>query len=190
MEFLETGGSRVLAARTRAALDIWPGWLAATLSLDDGGVSPCSLHRTGGRPLLTRRSAAAHAGHSDFAVRDKESSRPFCNATGKVSSHLYVTPGSHLYVHYSAGRKKLLREAFVMKELETPPRSVSAGHGHLQHAGSGRRVEKVIRCHSYPSPESKDLPDAIPFSYRAIVLLRAEQHSLPIEKDPDHNVRD
>lgn len=46
-----------------------------------------------------------------------------------MSAHLFVAPGSHLYVKYSAALKKLLDEAFVIEEIESLPNSVAVDHG-------------------------------------------------------------
>lgn len=85
MEYLKSGGSGVWAARTWAAMEVWVGWLAAALNLNDNGLLPCSHSRPSKILLLTGRSVAAQTGHSDIFVRDGESPRHFFFATGEVS---------------------------------------------------------------------------------------------------------
>lgn len=53
MKQFEDNGVRVWAARTRAALEVWLGWLAAHLQSDDSEKYSCSLSNTGGRPVLS-----------------------------------------------------------------------------------------------------------------------------------------
>lgn len=137
---------------------------------------------------MTRRGAAAQTWHKDYAVRDGESLRYFFNATCEVKAHLYGTLGSHLFVPYSAAREKLLREAFVMPEVETPPRPVFVGHGYIQHAGSEWRDEHFIQHCSYLLSESHGLPDAIAFAHRGSTDLGAEKHLLSLRTSLDQQM--
>lgn len=50
--------------------------------------------------------------------------------TGEVSPHFYVTPGLYLYVCYSAARKKLRRESFVVEEVKITPIHFFVGQEH------------------------------------------------------------
>lgn len=88
--------------------------------MNDNVVSPCSVSRTGRRLLLSGQGAETQTLHNDYAVRDEESPGYFLTVTGEVSAHLYVTPGSHLHVHYNAARQKLLREAFMTEAVKIP----------------------------------------------------------------------
>lgn len=53
MPNLKISESRLWAARTRAAMGVWLGWLAAVRSLQDSGVWTSSPPKTGKRLLLT-----------------------------------------------------------------------------------------------------------------------------------------
>lgn len=75
--------------------------------------------------------AEAHKKSHDFVVRNGVSQGYLFIITDEVSANLYVTPGSDLYVHYSGARKKLLKESFVMEEVDTSSTSVSVSHGHV-----------------------------------------------------------
>lgn len=87
--------------------------------------------------LLTGRCAAAQTGQNDLLVRDGELPGYFFIATGKSSAHLYVAPGSYLFVHYSAAQKQLLREACVTEAAYIPQKPILVGYGYVQQAGSG-----------------------------------------------------
>lgn len=115
LEYLGSDGSRVWATRGRAALDVWLLWRAAALILNDNGVSACSLSRTGGVLLLTKRDAAPRMEHSMPAFKDEESSGHLFTAIGDVKAHLYVTPGSCRHAQYKDPQKKMLREASVVE---------------------------------------------------------------------------
>lgn len=107
--------------------------------------------------------AAAQTRHNEFVVKNGLSPGYFFTATGEVGTHLYVPPGSRLFVHYSTARKNLLKEAFVMEAVEIPPRSVFAGRGYVQHAESEWCGEQCPSYHGHPTAENHDLPDAIAF---------------------------
>lgn len=124
IECLESDWGRLWAARTWASMDVWLGSPAAVLNLDWNGIMPCSHFETGGRLLLTARDVKAQTAHSYFAVRNGQSQGYFLFLTGEVGVRFYVSPGSDLYVYYSGERNKLLRDAFVMKEMKSPPISV------------------------------------------------------------------
>lgn len=59
MEYLESDGEWMWAARSRVATDVWLEWIADVLNLDDSGKSPCSFPDTGRRMLLTGRAVQA-----------------------------------------------------------------------------------------------------------------------------------
>lgn len=61
-----------------------------------------------------------------------------------MTADLCVTSGSHLYVHCSGARKKLLREPFMMDGVKTLRGSVFAGPVYVKHAGGECRGEKCI----------------------------------------------
>lgn len=84
--------------------------------------------------LLTTWAAAANTENINFVFRDERSLGYFFDVTGEVTAHLYVTPVSHLYVHYGGAQKKLLRETLVKEAGGTPPSSVFAGHEYVKRA--------------------------------------------------------
>lgn len=141
----------------------WIGWLAVVLNLDENGVSPCILPKTDERLLLTKRGAAAQAEQDSFVVKGGESLRYLFTTTVEVIAYLYVTPELHLYVHYTGVRKKLLREAFLMEEVEILPNSVFVGHGYVHHAGSEWSEDHCIQYYGYLNPKNHNLADAIAF---------------------------
>lgn len=55
-------------------------------------------------------------------------------ATREVNADLYVTERSHLYVHYSGAKNKLLKKAFVREEVITPLISAFVEHCYVQHS--------------------------------------------------------
>lgn len=165
MEHLENDWSGVRAARTRAAVDVWPGLLAAVLILDESRALQCSLSKPGGSLLLMERGAKAQAGHNGFGVRDGVSPEYLFTVTGEVSAHCCVTPGLCLHVHCGTAQKKVLSEAFLMDELEVPLTSDFAGPGYVQHSGSKWRGDHCNLYHSYLFLENHSLPDAIEFAY-------------------------
>lgn len=129
-----------------------------------------SLSQNSKKLLLTWRGTTAQTGHNDFAVRDIESSESFI-ATSEVGAHLCVTTGCHIYGHYTAKRKRLLREAFVVDEVGIRARHVSIGYGYAQHADSKWCDDLCLRCHSCLVLEGRDQPDGIALSYGASIAL-------------------
>lgn len=161
MEYLESNGSRVWAARTRDGMNFSSAWLAAVLSLSWNYVSPYSLSRTRGRLLLTRPVAMAETGQNDYVIRDGESPGYYFTVTSEESAHLYVVPGSNFYVKYSGARKKTKREGFVIEEMETILTCVLLSHEYVQNAGAEWRGEHRIQYCSYPSQRNHGLPNVI-----------------------------
>lgn len=118
-----------------------------------------------GKAVGDRNDAEAPTRPRATVVRDGESTGYFFLATGEVSAHLYVAPGSHVYVGYSDARKELLRKAFEMEEIQIPASSVFIVHGFVQHGESVWRGSHCFRYHTYRIPQSHNLPDLIPFGY-------------------------
>lgn len=83
---------------------------------------------------------------------------------------------------YSAARKMLLREAFVMEEVKIFSSPVFVGYGYVLHAGREWRGEHCIRHHSNLIRMNHDLADAIAFAYGDSIPLGAERHSLAVQK--------
>lgn len=156
-------------------MDIWLSWLGAVLNLDQKSLLPCSLPRTGEGLLPAGCGAATYREQNYFAAWDVEPSRNFSKANSGVSAHLYVTLGSHLYVNYNALQKELLKEAFLMAEVELSTTSVYVGRGYLQHAGSHWCRNCHIRYNSYRTPESHDLPDALAVANRHRIFLGSKE---------------
>lgn len=98
--------------------------------------------------------------HIDFVARDGGSPRYFLIVTGEISADLYVTTGPHLRVHYSGARKKMLREAFVMKKVKFPPIFVLVGGRYVWHADGEWFEEHEIRYRSYLSAQNQSGLDA------------------------------
>lgn len=169
-------------------MDAWRGRLAAVFNLDDSSVSPFNFLRTDGRLVLTGPGAAAQTGHNSFVVRDEDSSGYIFIATSGVSANLYVTPGPHLSVQYSAACKKLMRETTVMEVVEVHSRPIFVGNEYVQHAGSVWRGEHFIRYHSYPIPKSHDLRDGIGLAYEGSIALREEKHLRSVEYGLDYQL--
>lgn len=128
MENFERVERQIWAARTRAAINGWLGWLGGVLLLDENSVLPCNSFKNGGKFLLTGWSAPAKTVHNDLVVKGEESPGHSFTATSEVSAHLYVTPGYHLYGRHSAARKRLLNRPFVMEAIKISSRSVFVGY--------------------------------------------------------------
>lgn len=73
MAYLESDGSRVWAAWTLPAVNVWFGWLVAVLDLNDNGALPCDFPRTIAIILLTGRVEATQTGHNNSVVREASS---------------------------------------------------------------------------------------------------------------------
>lgn len=130
--------TRVWAAMTRAAMNVWLDRLAALLQLDEVGSYPSSLLSYDERLLSTRNGAKTQTEQNDFVnvVRGRQSLGHFPIATGDASTYLYVTPESSSYVDYLRKRKKVLRRTLVMREVRIPPSSIFVGYGFVQHGES------------------------------------------------------
>lgn len=88
MEHLENGGGRVWAARTRAVMGWWLGWLGALLQLNYKGRYLCGLPNTGERMLLTEMGAEAQTGHNDTVGQGGQSRRYFFIVTSNDNAYL------------------------------------------------------------------------------------------------------
>lgn len=107
-----------------------------------------------------------------------------------MSAHFYVSPGSHLYVHYSSAQKMLLKQAFVMEGMETPLSFFPVGHRYAQHAGKKRRGDHCIRYHRYLIPEIHESPDVIAFAHKDCNASGSEKVAISPEEDLDLQERD
>lgn len=100
-------------------------------------------------------------------------------------AHQYFTPGPHLYEQNSAARKRLLRDAFVMKEAEIPPISVYVSHGYVQQPGSKRHGERCTRYQSYLIQKNRDRPDATVSGYGDKTVLGLKKAAVSLQGVPD-----
>lgn len=86
--------------------------------------------------LLKELVAELHTRRKSFFVKDREYPRYFFIGDDEFKAHLSSTPSPHFHVPYRAARKKLLREAVVMKAVETLPRAFFVGQGYVHYACS------------------------------------------------------
>lgn len=120
------------------------------------------------------RGSVTQTGRNYFFVRDDESPGYFFTATTEVSAHLLVTWGSHLYVNYSSAQKKLVKNAFLIEEVNISPTCVHVGHGYVPQTGSVSRGERCVWYHSYLLQKNHDLPSEIAFPYGTSTALRSK----------------
>lgn len=52
MEYLKSTGTVVQISRAPAGIQVWPGWLAVVLNVDNSSASLCSLSMISGRLVL------------------------------------------------------------------------------------------------------------------------------------------
>lgn len=74
--------------------------------------------------------------HKDFVVYGRAVTKIRFYATGDVSAYLYFTPGSNMFIDYHRDRKKLLRRASVMEEVQIMPSSVCVAYWYVQNGES------------------------------------------------------
>lgn len=67
---------------------------------------------------------------------------------------------------YRVGRKWMLREAILIKQMEPSPISVFVAYGYVRHAGSRWPGGHCILYHSHIVSKSHDLSDAKAFAYK------------------------
>lgn len=166
-------------------MKVWIGWLAAVLSLNENGVSPCSFPETGVRLPLTGHRTKAQTGHNYFVVRDKESSRYFF----KSYRGSECTPLCHLGLPSLCKLQWCMKNA--SKENMRDERNGSSAdlrfvsHGSMEHAGSKWDEDHCIRYHGDLVTEIHDLPDAISFAQRVSIALSSKKANVSVEEDPD-----
>lgn len=71
-----------------------------------------------------------------------------------------------------------------------PPKSFVFGYGHVYRVGGEWCGKQCIRYHNFRVLENLDLPDATASGYGGNIVLGAEKHSLPIEKNLDLQMGD
>ena len=162
---MESDRQRMWAARRRAALDLWMGWLLSLLNLDNYAQWESFVPKSGGRFLMTGKECPAQVGHNDFAVVKGQSPGYFAMVTGTEQCSLWVCPASNNYVLYDDTDRRSLARVLKMTEIVIPRFSIFFGHGHLQHAGSGWTGFHSLRYHMYVIPTSIELPDAVHFAF-------------------------
>lgn len=165
MKTMETKHN-VELARRRAFLDVWIGLVVSQMNLDANGRFEAFIPRTGGRWILTGIKCLPQCGHNDFPViAGFACPGYFVIVTGLERAYLWVAPGSHNYVYYSAEDRQTLGSTLKMERFTIPPSSIFIGHGHVQHAGDGYSGSHCPRYHTYFSPKGFRIPDAILFAY-------------------------
>lgn len=174
-KYLKSDKSRVRPAWIRTGMDVWPGWIGAVLTLDRKTVCSCSFPKTGRRLLLKEGSAEGPKEHSSFGFKERESPGYFFIITGEVRAHLWISPRLQLYVTLSSARKKLMREAFAIKEVLFSPTFVLVGHGYVQQASSEYRRKDRIQYQSYFVTETHDLLDAVALACRGRVAMGSKK---------------
>lgn len=81
------------------------------------------------------------------ALEDKESEQVVLQRIDR-NSNIWFCPDSHLYVNYSTKDKFTLMNTLEMEEFVIDRRSVSFGHGYVQHAGcDGNRYTHFCITH-------------------------------------------
>lgn len=65
-----------------------------------------------------------------------------------MSTHLYVTPGSYVYVGHSSTLNELVQEGFVMELVEILPSFMFIEHGYTQHGKNEWLRDHDIRYRS------------------------------------------
>lgn len=77
--------------------------------------------------MLKERGAEVQTGQNNLVFKPGESPGYFFVARNEVSAHLFVTPVSHVYAHYSETLKSLLRKSSVVEKVKFSPTSVFVG---------------------------------------------------------------
>ena len=70
-------------AASRAALDIWIGFLCGFLNLDNYNKWKTSIPNLGGGFLITRKDCPPQHGHNDFDVKESGSPGYFTDTTAE-----------------------------------------------------------------------------------------------------------
>lgn len=181
MDHLKSNGESLWAARTRAAMDVWLGWLAVVLNLDKKENFTCSFSITYGRLLLTRRWLQTQTEPKDLVAKSGESPGFFIIVTGDTGAHCYVTPWSYLCIHYHKSRNELFQQAFVMEEVHVPPWYVFIGHRYVQHAEGEWSNRHCVRYHTYLVLQNRNLPYSIAFAYGYLIASSSGAEPLAVE---------
>lgn len=90
------------AAKSRAAMNMWLGWLTTLQQLADSGEFLCGLPSLGKRLLLAGKGAKGQMAHSSTVAMSGKSSGYFLIAISSVSAVISITLGPLLYIdhHY------------------------------------------------------------------------------------------
>lgn len=108
MEYLETE-ENVQYSRTRAAMNVWLGWLADALELEIWCPDQLGLPKTHGRYLLIDRSQLSASEWSQgLPALWARRSRFHFLATRTEGTSLWVCHGNQKFVHYLEKQRKKL----------------------------------------------------------------------------------
>lgn len=96
---------------------------------------------------------------------------------------LYLCPDSHHLLFYQDDVKECLAQRLIVEEINTPPDSVSTGHGYLQHAGAHMPEEYCSRYNISLIPKDVQLESNTYFAYGNILRIAANVDEDKAEDD-------
>lgn len=102
----------VWIAKRRAAIDVWLGFIATFLNVNEGSMFGTQMPATSGRLHITESIRKTQTEHDDKLHRLGTPSRYFEIANGPEEGNIYVSPGRHYYDHYEENRKSFWRDLF------------------------------------------------------------------------------
>lgn len=82
----------------RAAVDVWLGWPATFLNVEDSLMFKSEILATGGCFLLIWSRCRSQTGYNDLQYRPGKSPRYIMIANRLEEGNIYVCPDSHYYV--------------------------------------------------------------------------------------------
>lgn len=124
-------------------------------------------------------------GHNYFVAKKGESLRHFLSGTSEVNVHLNVALGLHRYVHNIAARKKLCREAVLLKDVEILPTFVFVYHGHVRPIVRERLREHCKWYQSHFTSDGSELCDAVALVYEEGIAPMSEKHAMWLHRSLD-----
>lgn len=157
------GLANVSTGRCCTALELWLGWLAALIDLNDAFQQLMTL-RSALHYLQTGEDCLLQCGHYDFQSSKDNPSGYFVILTASEGSRPYVFGGSNKYVFIPEMARKLLLNALKLEEISIFPSFVVFGYGYRQRAYPGWRRTHHLPYHTYFIPVQKDLKNAILFA--------------------------
>lgn len=135
----------VCTARSRAALDLWSGWLANLTDLDESFPRDMYTTRSEGRDLLTGEDCLGQCCHNHFPS-SKNTTGYFVIINRAESSTLDVCAGSPFYVSSAECARTMLSNAIPLEEISTPPNSIFSSYVCMQHVAEWRGVHDLWYC--------------------------------------------